>query len=138
MSLTKCLMKLGKNVSAEDRAAIQGMATEYRKAGQDHQEAAMTAVRDHMAALDEQHATMKAAGPQPAAKVDKPEAIAQAAIDRAAAEVSTMNPDLMVQMDGMDGPVRVGDLLEAVKKEAADDASVARLVQVAAECALRN
>lgn len=63
---------------------------------------------------------------------------AQAAIDRAAAEVSTLNPDLLVQLDGMNEPMRVGDLLEQVKKEADEDVRDAKLVEVAATCALRN
>jgi hypothetical protein len=39
-------------------------------------------------------------------------------------------------LDGMEAPVRVGDLLAKVKEEAARDAQFAKLVQVAAECAL--
>lgn len=66
------------------------------------------------------------------------EAPAQAAIDRAAAEVATLNPDMLVQLDGMDAPVRVGDLLEQVKREADEDVRDSKLVEVAATCALRN
>lgn len=66
------------------------------------------------------------------------EPIAQATVDRAAAEVSMLNPDLLVQLDGMDAPARVGDLLAKVKEEAARDATDAQLVQAAVECALRN
>ena len=58
-------------------------------------------------------------------------------LDRAAAEVSMLSPDLLVQLDGMDAPVKVGELLERVKREAAEDAADARLVEVAAACALR-
>ena len=68
----------------------------------------------------------------------KPEAIAQATIDRAAAEVSALHPDLMVQMDGMDKPVRVADLLERVKEEAAHDATDAKLIEAAVSCALQH
>jgi hypothetical protein len=63
---------------------------------------------------------------------------AQAAIDRAAAEVSTLNPDMLVQLDGMNEPIRVGDLLEQVKREADEEVRDAKLVEVAATCALRN
>jgi hypothetical protein len=59
-----------------------------------------------------------------------------AAISHASAEVAALNPDLLVQLDGMDAPMRVADLMEKVKKEAADEAQIAKLVQVAAECAL--
>lgn len=67
-----------------------------------------------------------------------PEPLARATIDRAAAEVSLLHPDMLVQMDGMDAPVRVADLLERVKAEAAMDASDAKLIEAAVACALRN
>jgi hypothetical protein len=79
-----------------------------------------------------------AAPPQPPAKAGAEAAPAQAMIDRAAAEVSMLNPDLMVLLDGMDAPVRVGDLLERVKQEAASDVADGKLVEVAAACALRH
>ena len=69
-------------------------------------------------------------------KPDKP--MAQSALDRAAAEVSMLNPDLLVQLDGMDGPVRVGDLLESVKREASEDVQTGKLVEAAIACALRH
>lgn len=59
-----------------------------------------------------------------------------AAVSRAASEVAALNPDTLVMLDGMEAPVRVGDLLAKVKEEAARDAQFAKLVQVAAECAL--
>lgn len=61
-----------------------------------------------------------------------------AALDRQAAEVADLQPDLMVQMEGMDKPVRAADLLEQVKKEAADETRDASLVDVAANCFLRS
>jgi hypothetical protein len=57
---------------------------------------------------------------------------------RAAQDVAALHPDMLVQLDGMDAPMRVGDLLEAVKREAAHEAQTARLVEVAAACALRT
>ena len=80
---------------------------------------------------------------KPATQSEKPvsspsESPAQAAIDRAAAEVSTLNPNMLVQLDGMAEPMRVGDLLEQVKKESAEDVQDAKLIEVAATCALRN
>lgn len=45
-------------------------------------------------------------------------------------------PDLMVQMDGMDKPMRLDDFIAAVKTEADEMAADAPLMQVAAECAL--
>ena len=61
-----------------------------------------------------------------------------AALDRQAAEVADLQPDLMVQLEGMDKPVRAADLLEQVKKEAADETRDASLVDVAANCFLRS
>jgi hypothetical protein len=52
-------------------------------------------------------------------------------------QVKAEAPDLMVQLDGMDEPMRVDDLLAAVKAEADDMVLDAELMQVAAECALR-
>lgn len=61
-----------------------------------------------------------------------------AALDKQAAEVAELNPDLMVQLEGMDKPMRAADLLEQVKKEAADETRDASLVDVAANCFLRT
>ena len=61
-----------------------------------------------------------------------------AALERQATEAADLNPDLMVQMEGMDKPVRAADLLEQVKKEAADETRDASLVDVAANCFLRS
>lgn len=69
----------------------------------------------------------------------KPKAdAAGAALGKQAAEVADINPDLMVQLDGMDKPQRVADLLEAVKKEAAEDAQEASFVETAVNCLLRS
>lgn len=62
----------------------------------------------------------------------------QAAIDRAAAEVHSLNPDMLVQMDGMESPVRVGDLLDRIKEEATADKRDAKLIEVAASCFVRT
>jgi len=63
---------------------------------------------------------------------------AAASVDAQAAEIAKLSPDMMVQLEGMDAPVRLADALEAVKAEAARDAADAPLLQVAAECFLRN
>lgn len=60
------------------------------------------------------------------------------------AEVSQQFPDLTVQMDGMDAPVKLSDFLAQVQREAmegTDDAlggNDAPLMQVAASCFLLN
>lgn len=51
-------------------------------------------------------------------------------------QVRAEAPDLMVQLDGMEAPMRVDDLLAAVKAEADDLLADAELMQVAATCAL--
>lgn len=63
---------------------------------------------------------------------------AAASIDAQAAEIAKLSPDMMVQLEGMDAPVRLADALEAVKAEAARDAADAPLLEVAAQCFLRN
>jgi hypothetical protein len=54
------------------------------------------------------------------------------------AQVRAQFPDLMVQLDGMDAPMRLDDFLAAVKAEADELGADAPLMQVAAECALLN
>ena len=63
---------------------------------------------------------------------------AAASVDAQAAEIAKLSPDMMVQLEGMDQPVRLADALEAVKAEAARDAADAPLLEVAAQCFLRN
>ncbi|WP_284459619.1 transglycosylase SLT domain-containing protein [Cupriavidus campinensis] len=81
---------------------------------------------------------------EPASGATKPagsETGAQAAaahVDAQAAEIAKLSPDMMVQLEGMDAPVRVADALEAIRKEAEADAADAPLIQAAAECFLRN
>lgn len=86
-------------------------------------------------------AAPRAAAGEPAAgggKAGDSGAADAAALDRQAAEVAELQPDLMVQLEGMDKPVRAADLLEQVKKEAADETRDASLVDVAANCFLRS
>jgi hypothetical protein len=47
-------------------------------------------------------------------------------------------PDLMVQMDGMDAPMRLDDFLAAAKADADEMLADAPLLQRAAECAIIN
>lgn len=81
---------------------------------------------------------------EPAASATKPgesatgAQAAAASVDAQAAEIAKLSPDMMVQLEGMDAPVRLADALEAVKAEAARDAADAPLIQAAAECFLRT
>ena len=59
-------------------------------------------------------------------------------IDAQAADLARLSPDMMIQLDGMDAPARLADVLATVKQEAARDAADAPLLQVAAECFLMN
>ncbi len=61
-----------------------------------------------------------------------------ASVDAQVAEIAKLSPDMMVQLEGMDKPVRLADALEAVKAEAAREAADAPLLQAAAECFLRS
>lgn len=61
-----------------------------------------------------------------------------ARVASAADEVAALDPEMLVQLDGMDAPARVGDLLASVKEEAARDLEIGKLVDVAAKCALRT
>lgn len=63
---------------------------------------------------------------------------AAAALDAQAAEIAKFSPDMMVQLEGMDQPMRLADALEAVKAEAAREAADAPLLEVAANCFLRT
>ena len=58
-------------------------------------------------------------------------------IARAAADLEAVNPDLLVRLDGMDEAVPMSELMRRVKEEAAADLENAKLVEVAASCALR-
>jgi hypothetical protein len=77
-------------------------------------------------------------GADPEPQPQRSEEVAASALERAVADVVKLNPDLLVQLDGMDGPVRVGELLERIKKEAAEDAKDSQLIEAAANCFLRN
>lgn len=58
--------------------------------------------------------------------------------DAQAAEIAALSPDMLVQLEGMATPMRLADALEAVKAEAARETADAPLLQVAANCFLRN
>lgn len=52
------------------------------------------------------------------------------------AEISQRYPDLQVQIEGMQGPVRADELLAGVKAQAAEDVANSPLLAMAAECAV--
>lgn len=59
-------------------------------------------------------------------------------LEAQSSEIAKLTPDLMVQLEGMDAPMKLSEALEFVKAEAAREAADAPLLQVAAECFLRQ
>lgn len=49
-----------------------------------------------------------------------------------------LHPDMLVQLDGMESPMRVGDLLAKISDETAQKKKAAKLVDVAASCFIRT
>jgi hypothetical protein len=78
------------------------------------------------------------AKPGSAPAKESPDAPLAGSVERAAAEAEALNPDMLVQMEGMDAPMRVGDLLAQIKEEAANDVRYSKLLEVAADCELRT
>lgn len=132
MSLVNCLQKAGDFLSPDDKAELLAAASRYRKNGMSASEAAMRAVDEQIAKVDKliesPPAEVKPEGP--AAEAEG--ASAEPRMDAIRAQF----PDLMVQLDGMDKPMRLDDFMAAVKAEADEMAADAPLMQVAAECAL--
>lgn len=65
-------------------------------------------------------------------------AVESPAVDAAARELEATNPDLMVQLDGMDQPVRLADLLAQTRQELANDLAEVPLIETAAACFVRT
>lgn len=65
-------------------------------------------------------------------------AVESPAVDAAARELEATNPDLMVQLDGMDQPVRLADLLAQTRQQLADDLAEVPLIETAAACFIRS
>jgi len=74
----------------------------------------------------------QAAGMTPAIKAE------DAAVIQRLADAQAQHPDLMVQIDGMDKPMRLADFLAAVKAEADEMKADAPLMEIAASCAIVN
>ena len=96
------------------------------------------AARPTAPAAESRPAAARAPGQAGEGAVGSPDAAAAKALDSSAAAALEINPDLMVQLEGMDKPVRAADLLAQVKKEAADEVRDAPLLDVAANCFLRH
>ncbi len=143
-SFTTCLRQAAQYLPPEQVAAMTRRAAELRAEGVEGMEAARRAVQEthterkgKLAEIEQamkDGATLYEAEP-PATEAGKAEAAA--APTRMDALVQE-RPDMLVQLDGMDQPMRLADFVAAVKAEADEMAADAPLFQVAAECALLN
>lgn len=61
-----------------------------------------------------------------------------AGLDARAADVEAVAPDMLVQLDGMDKPEPLGQLMNRLRQEMEMDLQDVPLLQVAAECAIRT
>jgi hypothetical protein len=113
------------------------------KAAMDEQDAKMGRVEppvDTLPTPDAQPSTVKTE--QPAAKQEEGAPGAQAlpiedpALDARATALEQSSPDLMVQLEGMDAPAPVGQLMARLRQELQQDMQEVPLVQAAAECFL--
>ena len=96
---------------------------------------AITEIRGGAKVSGEKVVASTAPGPAtPAA--DRPPSPAADQVSAAVSRLELENPDLLVQLDGMDQPVRLADLMASVREDAARDTRDAPLLEVAAQCAL--
>jgi hypothetical protein len=79
----------------------------------------------------------QADGGSPSQAVLTPEAVS-AYLDAQVAHIEATTPDILVQLEGMDAPMRASDLLAQVKAETDAAIADAPLLRIAAECALRG
>jgi len=66
------------------------------------------------------------------------EAETSPSVERAAADIEALDPEMPVQLEGMDAPMKVGELMAMVREEARQDTLMGKLLEVAAACDLRN
>ena len=150
-SLTNCIKKAGSLLRAEDKAAILDRARELRSAGQKPADAGRQAIQEHLSSVRDLLGSSERqdVAPKPAPVEQQPDqtpasggAATETPADAAQADrvsaIRAQYPDLMVQADGMDAPMRMDDFLAAAKAEADELAADAPLIQAAAECALLN
>lgn len=112
------------------RQAVGKAAQEARPAGETAPAAAPEQATAHTTADTE-------AGPAAPQQTLAPSSVASS-LDAQTAEIARLSPDLMVQLEGMDKPMRLSEALEAVKAEADAEVRDAPLFEVAAQCFLRS
>ncbi len=131
-------VRSGEAPAAPRKATLEEARTQHAKQDQLVQEA-VTKAEARKAGK-----AQSGAAPEPAGSTTGAQADAAAvnpvtgSIDAQSAEIARLAPDMLVQLDGMDKPMRLADALEAVKMEAAREVQDAPLLQVAAECFLRS
>ena len=142
-NLTLCLREAGELIAQETKDAIIKRAAELRAAGSKPDDAARQAVeelagqRQSKLAEVEQAATEGRTLYEDAPQPETPAAKAEAeAMPTRLQLLEQQRPDLMVQMDGMNAPMRLADFMAAVKAEADEMALDAPLFEAAAQCAL--
>lgn len=142
-SLTGCLRKLGKNVSPEDRAAIQDLAAGFRRDGMQPADAGKAAVRAHMEGLAGEMEALRGQQGNSASALEKPTAgtdsgsTAGASLDTQLAQrIATEQPDLQVVLPGTEQSMPIAEALARIAEEQKQEGQWAELVRVAAECAL--
>lgn len=59
-------------------------------------------------------------------------------LDARSAEIEAANPQMMVQLEGMDAPAPLSEVMARVRQEVAADLAEAPLIEAAANCFLRN
>jgi hypothetical protein len=142
VSLTSCLKKLGKNVSAEDRAAIQELAAQNRKDGMAAQEAAVAAVRAHMDGLGSQMQALRETKPGPEASASASRGTQASAGEapsldtQLAQKLAAEQPDLRVVLPGSEEHITVAEAMQRIAEEQKQDGHWADLVNAAVQCAL--
>lgn len=146
-SLTTCLRQAREFLSEDIHDGILKRAAELRANGSSADEAKMVATREALQQVRDARAlveTAKAEGrslyePLPDDQQPKPPAQPeQPAMPPELAAVAQQFPDLVVQLDGMEAPMRLNEFLDAVRAESDEMMAEAPLYQLAAECALTN
>lgn len=66
------------------------------------------------------------------------EPVAAPHLDAITNHLEATNPDMLVHLDGMAKPVRIADLMEQLREEAAQTGRSSKLIEVAAQCAMRS
>jgi hypothetical protein len=159
MSLTSCLKKAGKTLSAENKAAILARAKELQDTGMPREDAGRAAVRevldaasadlDQMARVPELSLVPMEDGPGMAASRDPlsppPPAVAMESPDQAMARMQqtvdtmrTEDPDMLVTLPGDEAPIRLGDAMEILARQMDEAKDRSTFTRVAAECAIMS